>query len=85
MQNLLDLNPNLIYNQSSDPTSFPVYQSTLRGPMRLFNTAGPVNCQSHYCVPPLQRYDRGPGQTWQDKFFRRTVSYHNQPIEVWGT
>jgi hypothetical protein len=25
--------------------------------MRFFNTAGPVNCQIHYCVPPLQRFD----------------------------
>ncbi len=25
--------------------------------MRFFNTAGPVNCQLHYCVPPLQRFD----------------------------
>ena len=25
--------------------------------MRFFNTAGPVNCQDHYCVPPLQRFD----------------------------
>jgi hypothetical protein len=23
--------------------------------MRFFNTAGPVNCQDHYCLPPLQR------------------------------
>ncbi|MBK6433158.1 hypothetical protein [Candidatus Amarolinea dominans] len=25
--------------------------------MRFFNTAGPVNCQDHYCLPPLQRFD----------------------------
>ncbi len=23
--------------------------------MRFFNTAGPVNCQDHYCPPPLER------------------------------
>ncbi|PKO22510.1 MAG: hypothetical protein CVU38_09060 [Chloroflexi bacterium HGW-Chloroflexi-1] len=23
--------------------------------MRFFNTAGPVNCQDHYCLPPLER------------------------------
>ncbi|MBL7205138.1 MAG: ATP-binding protein [Desulfobacteraceae bacterium] len=23
--------------------------------MRIFNTAGPVNCQKHYCLPPLKR------------------------------
>ncbi|MDZ7759662.1 MAG: ATP-binding protein [Desulfovermiculus sp.] len=25
--------------------------------MRFFNTAGPVNCQDHYCLPPVQRFD----------------------------
>ncbi len=25
--------------------------------MRFFNTAGPVNCKDHYCVPPLERFD----------------------------
>ena len=25
--------------------------------MRFFNTAGPVNCADHYCLPPLQRID----------------------------
>ena len=25
--------------------------------MRFFNTAGPVNSQDHYCLPPLQRFD----------------------------
>lgn len=25
--------------------------------MRFFNTAGPVNCQDHYCSPPLERFD----------------------------
>ncbi|MCX6030558.1 MAG: ATP-binding protein [Chloroflexi bacterium] len=24
--------------------------------MRFFNTAGPVNCQDHYCLPPLERF-----------------------------
>ncbi len=23
--------------------------------MRFFNTAGPVNCEDHYCLPPLSR------------------------------
>ena len=23
--------------------------------MRFFNTAGPVNCDDHYCLPPLRR------------------------------
>jgi hypothetical protein len=25
--------------------------------MRFFNTAGPVNCDKHYCLPPLQRFN----------------------------
>jgi len=25
--------------------------------MRFFNTAGPVNCADHYCLPPLERFD----------------------------
>jgi len=25
--------------------------------MRFFNTAGPVNCEDHYCLPPLSRFD----------------------------
>jgi hypothetical protein len=39
--------------------------------MRFFNTAGPVNCQDHYCVPPLQRFDldRILGLIAQKKYF----------------
>ena len=25
--------------------------------MRYFNTAGPVRCDEHYCLPPLERFD----------------------------
>ena len=25
--------------------------------MRFFNTAGPVTCKDHYCLPPLERFD----------------------------
>ncbi|CAN2049847.1 AAA+ ATPase domain-containing protein [Candidatus Magnetomoraceae bacterium gMMP-13] len=25
--------------------------------MKFFNTAGPVNCDMHYCLPPLERFD----------------------------
>ena len=25
--------------------------------MRFFNTAGPVDCEEHYCLPPLERFD----------------------------
>ena len=25
--------------------------------MRFFNTAGPVRCKKHYCLPPLERFD----------------------------
>ncbi len=24
---------------------------------RFFNTAGPVNCEDHYCLPPLGRFN----------------------------
>ncbi|MCP4106533.1 MAG: ATP-binding protein, partial [Desulfobacteraceae bacterium] len=24
--------------------------------MRFFNTAGPVNCDDHYCLPPIDRF-----------------------------
>ena len=27
--------------------------------MRYFNTAGPVRCEKHYCLPPLERFDLG--------------------------
>ena len=67
--NLFDPNPNLIYNDHAPPpiqppqqlTTLPAaaaYQSTLRGPMRFFTTAGLVNCQIHYRVPPLQNERR---------------------------
>ncbi|MBI4770023.1 MAG: ATP-binding protein, partial [Chloroflexi bacterium] len=25
--------------------------------MRFFNTAGPVRCEYHYCLPPLERLE----------------------------
>ena len=25
--------------------------------MRFFTTEGPVNCEDHYCLPPLARFD----------------------------
>ncbi len=25
--------------------------------MKFFNTAGPVNCEEHYCLPPMERFD----------------------------
>ncbi len=25
--------------------------------MKFFNTAGPVNCDDHYCLPPLGRFN----------------------------
>ena len=27
--------------------------------MKYFNTAGPVRCEKHYCLPPLERFDLG--------------------------
>ncbi len=39
--------------------------------MRFFNTAGPVNCDKHYCLPPLQRFDLDEIQSLidQEKYF----------------
>lgn len=39
--------------------------------MRFFNTAGPVNCKKHYCLPPLMRFDLDQSLTLidQEKYF----------------
>ena len=39
--------------------------------MRFFNTAGPVNCEDHYCLPPLSRIDLDEilGLIAQKKYF----------------
>ncbi|MBI3756833.1 MAG: ATP-binding protein [Deltaproteobacteria bacterium] len=39
--------------------------------MRFFNTAGPVNAQDHYCLPPLSRFDLADvlGLIQQKKYF----------------
>ncbi len=39
--------------------------------MRFFNTAGPVNCEKHYCVPPLERFELSEIETLiaQEKYF----------------
>ena len=39
--------------------------------MRFFNTAGPMDCQDHYCLPPLERWDLGEILTLigQKKYF----------------
>lgn len=39
--------------------------------MRYFNTAGPVNCADHYCLPPLERFDLAEVMTLieQRKYF----------------
>lgn len=39
--------------------------------MRFFNTAGPVNCEDHYCLPPLERWDHAKIMTLieQKKYF----------------
>ena len=29
------------------------------GPMRFFNTAGPMRPEDHYCIPPLSHIDEG--------------------------
>lgn len=39
--------------------------------MRFFNTAGPVNCEKHYCLPPLARinFAEVAGLIAQEKYF----------------
>jgi hypothetical protein len=39
--------------------------------MRFFNTAGPVNCEKHYCLPPLERFnlDEILSLVHQEKYF----------------
>jgi hypothetical protein len=39
--------------------------------MRFFNTAGPVNCDKHYCLPPLSRFNLPEilGLIEQEKYF----------------
>jgi hypothetical protein len=39
--------------------------------MRFFNTAGPVNCSKHYCLPPLSRFNLPQilGLIEQEKYF----------------
>ena len=39
--------------------------------MRFFNTAGPVRCNKHYCLPPLERFDLGEmlALIEQEKYF----------------
>jgi hypothetical protein len=39
--------------------------------MRFFNTAGPVNCGRHYCLPPLERFNLSEilGLIAQEKYF----------------
>ena len=32
-------------------------QNEIKNIMRFFNTAGPVNCDENYCLPPLSRFD----------------------------
>ncbi len=33
------------------------FNSKVEYRMRFFNTAGPVTCEGHYCLPPLERFD----------------------------
>ena len=39
--------------------------------MRLFTTDGPVNCEKHYCLPPLARFDLAEllALVCQEKYF----------------
>ena len=62
--------------------------------MRFFNTAGPVDCERHYCLPPLQRIDldevlmlieqqkyfvlHAPRQTGKTSFLLALMAHLNQ-------
>ncbi|MEW5986025.1 MAG: ATP-binding protein [Chloroflexota bacterium] len=62
--------------------------------MRFFNTAGPVNCEDHYCLPPLHRLDlahilslidqkkyfvlHAPRQVGKTSFLLALMAYLNQ-------
>ncbi len=62
--------------------------------MRFFNTTGPVNCQKHYCLPPLERFDldeillliqqekyfvlHAPRQTGKTSYLLALMEYLNQ-------
>ncbi len=35
----------------------PLHSTKVGMNMRFFNTAGPVNCKDHYCLPPLERFN----------------------------
>ena len=39
--------------------------------MRFFTTEGPVNCEKHYCLPPLARFDLAEllALVGQEKYF----------------
>ena len=62
--------------------------------MRFFNTAGPVRCEIHYCLPPLTRFDldqvlmlidqqkyfvlHAPRQTGKTTYLLALMEYLNQ-------
>ncbi len=62
--------------------------------MRYFNTTGPVNCEEHYCLPPLERFDldeiltligqkkyfvlHAPRQTGKTSYLLSLMDYLNQ-------
>lgn len=64
------------------------------GMMRFFNTAGPVKCDNHYCLPPLERFDldevislidqqkyfvlHAPRQTGKTSYLLALMKYLNQ-------
>ncbi len=65
--------------------------------MRYFNTTGPVDCQKHYCLPPLERFDldeilmliqrekyfvlHAPRQTGKTSYLLALMDYLNQTGE----
>jgi len=42
--------------------------------MRFFNTAGPVNPEDHYCLPPLERFDLSEILMLIDRLTRKNIS-----------
>ena len=59
--------------------------------MRFFNTEGPVNCQDHYCLPPLSRLDMEDVEALisQKKYFvlhaPRQTGYRMTSAGGWST
>ena len=49
--------------------------------MRFFNTAGPVNCEKHYCLSPLERINLPDilNLIAQEKYFVLSLIHISEP------